>query len=61
MVTDGAACIIKKNLGWAPFIDWDERFEQTIHRYVNNEARWRPLVGKGSFEVRRGVKSGKLQ
>ena len=47
---------IKNDLSWAPKIEWDEGFDQTIRWYMNNEWWWRPLVKAGAFGDRLGLK-----
>lgn len=48
---------IEEEIGWTPSVNFDEGFERTIRWYLENEGWWRPLVGQGSFETRRGIKA----
>ena len=37
---------IRRELGWAPQVAFDEGMEQTVRWYVENEAWWRPLQAR---------------
>ena len=37
---------IRTELGWAPQIGFDEGIRETVEWYADNEAWWRPLIGR---------------
>lgn len=41
---------IQKELGWKPEIDFEKGLDEIVQWYINNEAWWRPLLGKGFVE-----------
>ena len=37
---------IRRELGWAPTIDFEKGLHETVIWYVENESWWRPLIGR---------------
>ncbi len=37
---------IRRELGWAPLIEFDKGIRDTIRWYADNRAWWRPLIGR---------------
>jgi dTDP-glucose 4,6-dehydratase len=37
---------LRTELGWEPLVDFDKGISETVEWYANNEAWWRPLIGR---------------
>jgi len=48
---------IKRELGWAPAIEWDQGFEKTLVWYLENKAWWEPLLKNRTFGDQSGTNS----
>jgi dTDP-glucose 4,6-dehydratase len=46
---------IRDELGWRPSVTLEEGLELTVTWYLENEAWWRPLLGRAGVGVRLGV------
>ena len=47
---------IEQDLNWTPSVKWNDGFAKTLEWYLSNESWWRPLVKKGAFGQRLGLK-----
>ena len=45
---------IRTELGWRPSVTVEEGLERTVRWYLNNEAWWRPLLGRQGVGQRLG-------
>lgn len=48
--------LIYEELGWEPSVSIEHGLEQTVRWYIDNEAWWRPLLGKAGVGTRLGEK-----
>ncbi len=46
---------IRDELGWAPQESFESGLEKTVRWYLANEHWWRPLIGQGGADQRRGL------
>lgn len=46
---------IRSELGWRPSVTVEEGLERTVQWYLDNEAWWKPLLGRNGVGVRLGI------
>jgi dTDP-glucose 4,6-dehydratase len=46
---------IQRELGWRPSVGFEEGLDRTVRWYIDNEAWWRPLLGRDGLGARLGL------